>query len=56
MRRPITERLLYGVLLVKAVALALREFPDLNAVLAIRADRVKARFTLAWRSRCGRAD
>jgi pyruvate dehydrogenase E2 component (dihydrolipoamide acetyltransferase) len=31
-KRPVTERLLYGVLLVKAVALALREFPELNAV------------------------
>jgi len=31
-RRPVTERLLHGVLLVKAVALALREVPELNAV------------------------
>lgn len=31
-QRPITERLLYGVLLLKAVALALREVPELNAV------------------------
>ena len=31
-RRPVTERLLYGVLLLKAVALALREVPELNAV------------------------
>jgi pyruvate dehydrogenase E2 component (dihydrolipoamide acetyltransferase) len=31
-RRPVPERLLYGVLLVKAVALALRDFPELNAV------------------------
>jgi pyruvate dehydrogenase E2 component (dihydrolipoamide acetyltransferase) len=31
-KRPVTERLLYGVLLIKAVALALREFPELNAV------------------------
>jgi len=31
-RRPVTERLLYGILLIKAVALALREVPDLNAV------------------------
>jgi pyruvate dehydrogenase E2 component (dihydrolipoamide acetyltransferase) len=31
-RRPITDRLLYGVLLIKAVALALREVPELNAV------------------------
>jgi pyruvate dehydrogenase E2 component (dihydrolipoamide acetyltransferase) len=33
-RRPIAERVLYGVLLVKAVALALREVPELNAVWA----------------------
>jgi len=32
LRRPVTERLLYGVLLIKAVALALREVPELNAV------------------------
>jgi pyruvate dehydrogenase E2 component (dihydrolipoamide acetyltransferase) len=31
-RRPVTERLLYGVLLLKAVALALREVSQLNAV------------------------
>ncbi|HUP33236.1 MAG TPA: dihydrolipoamide acetyltransferase family protein [Gaiellaceae bacterium] len=31
-RRPVTERLLHGVLLVKAVALALHDFPELNAV------------------------
>lgn len=29
---PVTERLLYGALLIKAVALALREVPELNAV------------------------
>jgi pyruvate dehydrogenase E2 component (dihydrolipoamide acetyltransferase) len=29
-RRPVDERLLYGVLLIKAVALALREVPELN--------------------------
>jgi pyruvate dehydrogenase E2 component (dihydrolipoamide acetyltransferase) len=32
LRRPVTERLLHGVLLVKGVALALREVPELNAV------------------------
>lgn len=32
LKRPITDRLLYGVLLIKAVALALREVPELNAV------------------------
>jgi pyruvate dehydrogenase E2 component (dihydrolipoamide acetyltransferase) len=31
-KRPVTERLLYGILLIKAVALALREVPELNAV------------------------
>jgi pyruvate dehydrogenase E2 component (dihydrolipoamide acetyltransferase) len=30
-QRPITERLLYGVLLLKATAMALREVPELNA-------------------------
>jgi pyruvate dehydrogenase E2 component (dihydrolipoamide acetyltransferase) len=30
-KRPVTNRLLYGVLLVKAVALALREAPEFNA-------------------------
>lgn len=33
-RKPITDRLLYGVLLIKAVALALREAPEFNAVWA----------------------
>jgi pyruvate dehydrogenase E2 component (dihydrolipoamide acetyltransferase) len=31
-KRPLPDRLLYGVLLLKAVALALREVPELNAV------------------------
>jgi len=31
-KRPVTDRLLYGVLLVKAVALALRQVPELNAL------------------------
>lgn len=31
LKRPIEKRLLYGVLLIKAVALALREIPELNA-------------------------
>jgi pyruvate dehydrogenase E2 component (dihydrolipoamide acetyltransferase) len=30
-RRPVTDRLLYGIMLLKAVALALREVPELNA-------------------------
>jgi len=33
-RRPLTARLLYGVLLLKAVALALREVPELNGFWA----------------------
>ncbi|GIW54624.1 MAG: acetyltransferase component of pyruvate dehydrogenase complex [Nitrospiraceae bacterium] len=32
LKRPVTDRLLYGVLLLKAVALALRRVPELNAV------------------------
>jgi len=32
LKRPVDERLLYGILLVKAVALALREQPEFNAV------------------------
>ena len=32
LKRPVIDRLLYGVLLIKAVALALREVPELNAV------------------------
>lgn len=31
-KRPVEERLVYGVLLVKAVALALRRYPEFNAV------------------------
>ncbi len=32
LKRPITERLLYGVMLLKAVALALLEVPELNSI------------------------
>lgn len=32
LKRPVVDRLLYGVLLIKAVALALHEVPELNAV------------------------
>jgi pyruvate dehydrogenase E2 component (dihydrolipoamide acetyltransferase) len=43
-QRPVTERLLYGVLLIKAVALALRQVPEFNALWkdgeAIRIDRI----------------
>ncbi len=43
-QRPITERLLYGLLLIKAVALALRLVPELNALWkdgeAIRSERI----------------
>jgi pyruvate dehydrogenase E2 component (dihydrolipoamide acetyltransferase) len=31
-RRPVTERLLYGVLIIKGVALALRQVPELNSL------------------------
>jgi pyruvate dehydrogenase E2 component (dihydrolipoamide acetyltransferase) len=39
-RRPVPERLLYGVLLIKAVALALREVPELNGLW--RGERLEA--------------
>jgi pyruvate dehydrogenase E2 component (dihydrolipoamide acetyltransferase) len=43
-QRPVTERLLYGVLLIKAVALALRQVPEFNALWkdgeTIRIDRI----------------
>jgi pyruvate dehydrogenase E2 component (dihydrolipoamide acetyltransferase) len=32
LKRPVPDRLLYGVLLIKAVALALRDVPELNSV------------------------
>ena len=42
--RPVTERLLYGVLLIKAVAMALRQVPELNALWkdgeAVRSERI----------------
>jgi pyruvate dehydrogenase E2 component (dihydrolipoamide acetyltransferase) len=34
LKRPVEDRLLYGVLLIKAVALALREVPELNSIWA----------------------
>ncbi len=54
--RPIAGRLLYGVLLIKAVALALRDVPELNAVWSSEGVRVECRrSTSAWRSRCAAA-
>lgn len=32
LKRPVTDRLIYGVLLIKSVALALRQVPELNAL------------------------
>ena len=32
LKRPVVDRLLYGVLLIKAVAMALREVPELNSI------------------------
>ena len=55
-RRPLTERLLYGVLLMKAVALALRDVPELNAVWQDgRADAKPSASTSASPSRCAAA-
>jgi hypothetical protein len=53
--RPITARLLMAVLQLKAVALALRIFPEMNGFSATaRSSRPRPR-TSAWRSRCDRA-
>jgi len=52
-RRPVPERLLHGVLLVKAVALALREVPELNATWegdeVVRRDDVNVGVAIALR-------
>ncbi len=53
LRRPVTERLLHGALLIKAVALALREVPELNATWeadeAVRRDDVNVGVAIALR-------
>jgi pyruvate dehydrogenase E2 component (dihydrolipoamide acetyltransferase) len=51
--RPVTERLLHGVLLLKAVALALREVPELNGFWidgrAVRSDAVNVGVAVSLR-------
>jgi pyruvate dehydrogenase E2 component (dihydrolipoamide acetyltransferase) len=51
--RPVTERLLYGVMLLKATARALREVPELNGFFrdgrAERAERVNVGWAVAMR-------
>jgi pyruvate dehydrogenase E2 component (dihydrolipoamide acetyltransferase) len=53
LRHPVTERLLHGVLLIKAVALALREVPELNATWAgdelVRRDDVNVGVAISLR-------
>jgi pyruvate dehydrogenase E2 component (dihydrolipoamide acetyltransferase) len=53
LRRPVTERVLHGALLIKAVALALREVPELNAVWngdeLVRRDDVNVGVAIALR-------
>jgi len=53
LRRPVTERLLHGALLIKAVALALREVPELNATWegdeVVRRDDVNVGVAIALR-------
>ena len=41
-RRPVTERLLAGILLIKAVALALREVPELNGTWSEEGARLRS--------------
>jgi pyruvate dehydrogenase E2 component (dihydrolipoamide acetyltransferase) len=51
--RPVTDRLLYGVLLLKAVGLALREVPELNAIWrdghAVRSESVNVGVAISLR-------
>jgi pyruvate dehydrogenase E2 component (dihydrolipoamide acetyltransferase) len=53
LKRPVTERLLYGVVLIKAVALALREIPELNGFWkdgrAIRSDAIHVGVAISLR-------
>lgn len=53
LRRPVEERLLHGVLFIKAVALALREVPELNATWRgadlVRSEAVHAGVAIALR-------
>lgn len=53
LRRPVPERLLYGVLLIKAVALALRQVPELNSVWrgaeAVRSDAIHVGIAISLR-------
>lgn len=53
LRRPVTERLLHGALLIKSVALALREVPELNATWdgdeVVRRDDVNVGVAIALR-------
>jgi pyruvate dehydrogenase E2 component (dihydrolipoamide acetyltransferase) len=53
LRRPVPDRLLYGVLLVKAVALALRQVPELNSMWrgaeAVRSDGIHVGVAISLR-------
>lgn len=53
LKRPVPDRLLYGVLLIKAVALALRDVPELNSVWRgsepVRSDTVHAGVAISLR-------
>lgn len=53
LKRPVPDRLLYGVLLIKAVALALRQVPELNSMWrgaeAIRSDAIHVGVAISLR-------
>lgn len=55
LKRPITERLLYDALLLKAVALALREVPELNSVFYERTACCLGPRRMPWRWASGAA-
>ena len=55
-RRPMTERLLPAALLLKAVAVALKRYPELNGFFRDGGFAPAERPSIsAWRSRCVRA-
>ena len=56
LKRPVTERLLYSVLLLKAMALATHEIPEMNGFWTDGAFARTTRFMSVSRSRCGMAD
>ena len=54
-KRPVTKRLLYSALLMRAVALALRDVPELNGFCVDGRFKPATESTSAWRFPCAKA-